>query len=297
MTVLDEVKRLNTAAAASGRPPQKPVSNTGRPFPATSSPSTEGNDAPTQHHFQSTHHGHLPAEGLLSAKPAHLNQDIQHSSSNQSLLASHAVDDESNSQDGAISLDGQHADSLQEGQAAAATAFHLREGQLMQDSHATVPSAQGSADHVRSLHTPQHVQRATAENAPAPQLVQRVTAENIHAPQQSQRVTAENSYPASPTDTIAAVKAAEPAGVASTNVNAMTGHQQPWSPPVSHQAQLPHAPTEDVSTLTARDARGKPQDAMGNAIKRILPDQDAEPLILHYRRRGFNDFLVRHHAS
>ena len=284
MTVLDEIKRLNTAAAASGRPPYKPVSNPGRPSPATGVPSAEANDASSEQQSQSMQHGQVPAQAPLSAKPAYVQQDIQHTSSNQPLLASHAVEDENHSQDGATSLDGQQAEFLQESQAAVPSAYQLPEGRLMGDSNATVAPAQGSTDHVRSIHTAQHVQRVTAENASATQHVQ--------------RVTAENAYPASPTDTIAAVKTAEPAGGASADVHAVTGYQQPWSPPASHQAQLAHAATEDVPTLTARDARGKPQDAMGNAIKRILPDQDDEPLTLHYRRRGFNDFLVRpHHAS
>lgn len=299
MTVLDEIKRLNDAAAASGRPPQKPVSTSGKPIPAAGSPSAGAThtSATSDQSSQYLEDTEIPAHGPASAKPAHL-QDIQHTSSNQPLLSSHAVDDDSHSQDGAVSLDGQQAAGYMRGdQATPPSAWQVPEGRSTKDAHAPLAPAQGPAGYVHPVNSSrQHFpQRVTGENIPAAQHVQRATAENVPTPQHVQRVTAEHTYPTSPTDTIAAVKSADPAGGTATDLHAVTGYQQyqqPWSPPASHQAQLAHAATEDVPALTARDARGKPQDAMGNAIKRILPDQEDEPLTLYYRRNGFNDFSV-----
>ncbi|KAK9834478.1 hypothetical protein WJX74_002582 [Apatococcus lobatus] len=260
--------------------------------------SAVGNDATaaSEQPFRRTVDTQASAHVPMSASPAYgqlQQQDIQHTSSNQPLLASHTVEDESHSQDGAVSLDGEHAERFQQDQAVSSSAYQLPEARSTRDSHAPVQGPFRRVTGQIQAHEPQHVQRATADNVHATQhvqYVQQATAQHVHAPQSVQRATAQNMQSARPTDTIPAVKGAAPAAGASTDVHAVTGYQQPWSPPVSHQAQLPRTETEDFPALTARDARGKPQDSMGNAIKRILPDDDHEPLTLYYRRRGFNDF-------
>ena len=78
-----------------------------------------------------------------------------------------------------------------------------------------------------------------------------------------------------------------PVGVNSTYLP-----EQPWSPPASHQAQLPPSAStaEETPILSSRNSKGKPVDFMGNTIKRILLDD--EPIVLYYRRKGFSDFWV-----